>query len=40
MEHFMINDARIKKHSTITEAVEEGESMKAEFTLLTHFSQR
>jgi len=40
MEHFMINDARIKKHSTITEAVEEGEGMNAEFTLLTHFSQR
>ena len=40
MEHFMINDARIKKHSTMTEAVEEGEGMKAEFTLLTHFSQR
>ena len=40
MEHFMINDARIKKHSTMTEAIEEGEGMDAKFTLLTHFSQR
>ena len=40
MEHFMINDARIKKHSTMTEAIEEGEGMEAKFTLLTHFSQR
>ena len=40
MEHFMINDAKIKKHTTITEAIEEGEAMGAAFTLLTHFSQR
>lgn len=40
MEHFMLNDAKIKKHTTITEAIEEGEAMAASFTLLTHFSQR
>ena len=40
MEHFMIYDAMIKKHSTFTEAIEEGKAMAAGFTLLTHFSQR
>jgi ribonuclease Z len=40
MEHFMITDAKIKKHSTLTEAMDEGEGMEAAFTLLTHFSQR
>ena len=40
MEHDMIYDAVIKKHSTFTEAIKEGLNMKAKFTLLTHFSQR
>eukprot|EP00092_Neocalanus_flemingeri_P001499 GFUD01001600.1.p1 GENE.GFUD01001600.1~~GFUD01001600.1.p1 ORF type:complete len:865 (+),score=362.31 GFUD01001600.1:341-2935(+) len=40
MEHFMRYDALIKKHSTFTEAIQEGEVMGAKFTLLTHFSQR
>jgi len=40
MEHYMQHDAQIKKHSTITEAVQVGEEMGAKFTLLTHFSQR
>jgi len=40
MEHFMIYDAKIKKHTTFTEAIEEGKLMKAKMTLLTHFSQR
>jgi len=40
MEHYMLYDAQIKKHSTITEAVQVGEDMGAKFTLLTHFSQR
>ena len=40
MEHFMIYDAMIKKHSTFTEAIEEGKAMEAGFTMLTHFSQR
>ena len=40
MEHFMIYDAMIKKHSTFTEAIQEGKAMEAGFTMLTHFSQR
>ena len=40
MEHFMMNDAVIKKHSTFTEAIEEGKKVEAKFTMLTHFSQR
>eukprot|EP00090_Calanus_glacialis_P004185 TRINITY_DN13097_c0_g1_i2.p1 TRINITY_DN13097_c0_g1~~TRINITY_DN13097_c0_g1_i2.p1 ORF type:complete len:896 (-),score=340.30 TRINITY_DN13097_c0_g1_i2:90-2777(-) len=40
MEHFMMNDAIIKKHSTFTEAIQEGQAMGAKFTMLTHFSQR
>jgi len=40
MEHFMMYDALIKKHSTFTEAIEVGQKVGAKFTLLTHFSQR
>jgi len=40
LEHFMMSDAIIKKHSTITEAIQEGRNMGAKFTMLTHFSQR
>ena len=40
MEHYRQVDAIIKKHSTFTEAIEEGRTMGAKFTLLTHFSQR
>lgn len=40
MEHFMMYDAIIKKHSTFTEAIKEGQMMGAKFTMLTHFSQR
>jgi len=40
MEHFMMYDAIIKKHSTFTEAIEEGQAVGAKFTMLTHFSQR
>ena len=40
MEHFMMYDAIIKKHSTFTEAINEGKVMNAGFTMLTHFSQR
>ena len=32
--------ARLKQHSTISEALQVSENMKAEFTILTHFSQR
>ena len=37
--HFL-QDAIVKKHSTFTEAIQEGKDMGAKFTLLTHFSQR
>jgi hypothetical protein len=40
IEHCMIKDAIIKKHSTFTEAINVGKDMKAKFTLITHFSQR
>jgi len=40
MEHYMAYDAIIKKHSTFTEAINEGVIMGAKFTMLTHFSQR
>ena len=32
--------ARIKLHSTVSQAIEMGVKMEAKFTLLTHFSQR
>lgn len=34
------NEARIKLHSTITQAIKTGIKMETHFTLLTHFSQR
>ena len=40
MEHFMMYDALIKKHSTFTEAIKDGQMVGAKFTMLTHFSQR
>ena len=40
MEHSMLEDCKVKKHSTFTEAVEISKKMKAEQTILTHFSQR
>ncbi|KAK2581362.1 hypothetical protein KPH14_008128 [Odynerus spinipes] len=36
----LAEEARLKKHSTTSEAIEMGEKMRAGFTLLTHFSQR
>ena len=39
-EHAMLADIQMKKHSTFTEAIEDGQKMGAGFTLLTHFSQR
>jgi len=35
-----MDEAIAKKHSTVAEAVQVGVSMKAKFTVLTHFSQR
>lgn len=39
-EDEMITQARLKRHSTISQAIEMGHKMKAAHTLLTHFSQR
>jgi len=36
----LVDDARCKKHSTITEAMTVGRDSRAAITLLTHFSQR
>ena len=40
LEHYHLEDAKLKMHSTFTEAIESGKEMKAGFTLVTHFSQR
>jgi ribonuclease Z len=40
LEHYMLYDCKIKKHSTFTEAVECAKDANAKFTILTHFSQR
>ncbi|TRY64011.1 hypothetical protein TCAL_00784 [Tigriopus californicus] len=40
MEHYLLADAKAKKHSTFTEAVQNGQRTNSDFTLLTHFSQR
>ena len=39
-EHYLLADCKLKRHSTFTEAIEDGERMDAEFIMLTHFSQR
>lgn len=33
-------DAKLKTHSTVSQAIEVGEKSNAKFTLLTHFSNR
>ena len=40
MEDELEADARLKFHSTISQAIEVAEKMEAKFTILTHFSQR
>ncbi|XP_053984927.1 ribonuclease Z, mitochondrial-like [Hylaeus volcanicus] len=40
MDDTLVELARLKFHSTISEAINVGRSMNAKFTLLTHFSQR
>lgn len=40
MEDDLVEEAKIKTHSTISQAVEQGRLMQAEHTILTHFSQR
>ncbi|XP_054159662.1 ribonuclease Z, mitochondrial-like [Oppia nitens] len=40
MEDQLVDEARLKFHSTTSEAIEMGNNMNAKFTILTHFSQR
>lgn len=40
MEDELAEEARIKMHSTTTQAISVGRQMNAKFTVLTHFSQR
>lgn len=40
MEDELEYQAKIKMHSTVSQAIEQGTRMNAEYTLLTHFSQR
>lgn len=40
MEDELLEQARYKMHSTVSQAIEQGVKMNAKYTLLTHFSQR
>lgn len=40
MEDELVQQARVKMHSTVSQAIEQGRRMNARFTILTHFSQR
>lgn len=40
MEDELIEDARCKFHSTMSQAIDQGIAMNAKYTILTHFSQR
>lgn len=40
MEDELIEQANIKMHSTVAQAIEQGRKMNAKYTILTHFSQR
>lgn len=40
LEDTLATSAATKKHSTVTQAIEQGRAMNAKYTLLTHFSQR
>lgn len=40
MNDDLIEEAKLKRHSTISEAINVGHNIGAQFTLLTHFSQR
>lgn len=40
MEDDLANEAKIKMHSTTSQAIQAGQQMRSKFTLLTHFSQR
>ncbi|GAB0087583.1 Ribonuclease Z [Sergentomyia squamirostris] len=40
MEDELLHEALAKHHSTVSQAIEQGRAMNAQFTILTHFSQR
>lgn len=40
MEDDLMEEAKLKFHSTTSQAIQIGEQMGSKFTLLTHFSQR
>lgn len=40
MEDDLAKEAKMKLHSTTSQAIQAGEQMRSKFTLLTHFSQR
>ncbi|KAL9879497.1 ribonuclease Z isoform 1-T2 [Glossina fuscipes fuscipes] len=40
MEDDLLEEAKMKKHSTLSQAIEQGQSMNAQHIILTHFSQR
>lgn len=40
MEDDLLKEAKMKLHSTTSQAIQAGEQMRSKFTLLTHFSQR
>lgn len=40
MEDDLLNEAKIKMHSTVSQAIGVGRRMNAKFVILTHFSQR
>lgn len=40
MEDELEEEAQLKMHSTVTQAIRQGQAMRAKYTLLTHFSQR
>lgn len=40
MEDELLEDALLKMHSTVSQAIEQSQKMNAKFTILTHFSQR
>lgn len=40
MEDELEDQAKLKMHSTISQAIEQGRQMNAQYILLTHFSQR
>lgn len=40
MEDELVQQARYKMHSTVSQAIEQGVKMNAKYTMLTHFSQR